>query len=788
MNVNNSKYDSIRNNSQTKEQLIIKGIQQAWNRQFLSNIHSGVRVKIQQQEKIKNSSFIKPIHKDIHHKSTSSSSSSFKQSNHIQSMLKRLWIESETSALSQNGQKSLEKCQYSSQNQSLTSDQIKSILNNNLLRKNYSLGINSKNKNMNSIGIQTNIIQQIDRQTSCNILKSKKGFNKKSHSTSSSTVSISKTSISDENSTYTNSTSIETSTISTTTTVSTKDNYHYYNQRNKNRNNNAIDTDNEQKFNHIKIKEFQTEKSIKQQPNNEQLLHDININMQYYPQPNSLTVLSTVKKRFFTTFFNLFSYLRLSPFKRDRISISANTIETSKIIHIDRNEENKNIRLPTSRCRRSTARNLNYNSSIEPEKHYLQIKSEEDLSSKFKYLDKKTSNKSIAMRKQYRQVNNSNLSMVDSQKICLHRSKKNFNKINKKKHSYKKENHTNQHYEHKYRHRKKRKHIRTSNRSSQKKILSNSSIDIEVQPLLSNDNHSKVLVEENIKSSICNMECPNNTCLLSYDDVKQTSNIFPNNENNYSQKEILPHQQQDLSLKSINNHSTEIVPCITNNSIFKSNTLPSSFEKILNSNKEYFSHSKDLIRLHVKNKNLILKLSKSKISLSSIDHIDDSIKYHQRNIVNEFKSILQQTKNIHFNNNAFDNDLTINISSPLKIDTEKRLISNKSNIESIFSSIKNRNENKSKSPSTVSSDSQTKSIKDNPMEIHKIIQDQNEIIREGVEQLIRYQKLCQSYKLTSNKAVKQFLMKSTVLSPESLHRLSIINEPNSTYKIKRKTK
>ncbi|CAF1025059.1 unnamed protein product [Rotaria sordida] len=482
--------------------------------------------------------------------------------------------------------------------------------------------------------------------------------------------------------------------------------------------------------------------------------------MQYYPQPNSLTVLSTVKK-------------------------NANTIETSKIIHIDRNEENKNIRLPTSRCRRSTARNLNYNSSIEPEKHYLQIKSEEDLSSKFKYLDKKTSNKSIAMRKQYRQVNNSNLSMVDSQKICLHRSKKNFNKINKKKHSYKKENHTNQHYEHKYRHRKKRKHIRTSNRSSQKKILSNSSIDIEVQPLLSNDNHSKVLVEENIKSSICNMECPNNTCLLSYDDVKQTSNIFPNNENNYSQKEILPHQQQDLSLKSINNHSTEIVPCITNNSIFKSNTLPSSFEKILNSNKEYFSHSKDLIRLHVKNKNLILKLSKSKIS---IDHIDDSIKYHQRNIVNEFKSILQQTKNIHFNNNAFDNDLTINISSPLKIDTEKRLISNKSNIESIFSSIKNRNENKSKSPSTVSSDSQTKSIKDNPMEIHKIIQDQNEIIREGVEQLIRYQKLCQSYKLTSNKAVKQFLMKSTVLSPESLHKLSIINEPNSTYKIKRKTK
>ncbi|CAF3305497.1 unnamed protein product, partial [Rotaria sp. Silwood2] len=106
----------------------------------------------------------------------------------------------------------------------------------------------------------------------------------------------------------------------------------------------------------------------------------------------------------------------------------------------------------------------------------------------------------------------------------------------------------------------------------------------------------------------------------------------------------------------------------------------------------------------------------------------------------------------------------------------------------IFFSIKNRNENKPENPSIVSSDSQTKSIKDNPMEIHKIIQNQNEIIREGVEQLMRYQKLCESYKLTSNKAVRQFLMKSTVLSPESLYKLSMINEPNSTHKIKRKTK
>ncbi|CAF3332839.1 unnamed protein product [Rotaria sp. Silwood1] len=210
MNFNNSKYDSIRNSSPTKEQLIIKGIQQAWNRRFLSNIHSGVRVKIQQQ-KNKNSSLIEPIHKDIHYQSLPSS---FKQTNPIESMLKRLWIESETSTLSQNGRKSLEKFQHSS----LTSDQMKSILNNNLFTKKNSLGINYKNISMNSIGIQTNIIKRIDQQTSCNILRLRKTFSKKNRSSSSSTVSISKTSVSDDNSTYTNSTSIETSTITSSST------------------------------------------------------------------------------------------------------------------------------------------------------------------------------------------------------------------------------------------------------------------------------------------------------------------------------------------------------------------------------------------------------------------------------------------------------------------------------------------------------------------------------------------------------------------------------------------
>ncbi|CAF3344447.1 unnamed protein product [Rotaria sp. Silwood1] len=776
MNFNNSKYDSIRNSSPTKEQLIIKGIQQAWNRRFLSNIHSGVRVKIQQQ-KNKNSSLIEPIHKDIHYQSLPSS---FKQTNPIESMLKRLWIESETSTLSQNGRKSLEKFQHSS----LTSDQMKSILNNNLFTKKNSLGINYKNISMNSIGIQTNIIKQIDQQTSCNILRLRKTFSKKNRSSSSSTVSISKTSVSDDNSTYTNSTSIETSTITSSSTVSTKENHHYYNQCNKNRNNNAIDTENEQSFNHIEINEFQTEKSFKQQLNNEQLLHDISINTQCNPQPKSSTVLSTAKNRFFSTFLNLFSYLRLSSFKHDRIWISTTTDETSKVIHIDQNEENKNIRSPTSRCRRSTARNSNYSSLIEPEKHYLQIKSEDNSSSKFKHSNKKTSNKSKSIRKQCQQVNNSNLSIVDSE----HRSKKNLNNNNQRKHSCRKENYTNQHNEHIYRHRKKRKHIHISNRSSQMKILSSSSIGIGIQQLSSDDNYSKVLVEESIKSSICNMECSNNTCSSLHDDVKPTSIRFSDSENNQSHKEIICREQQNLSTKSIDNHSAEIVPCITNNSICQSNTLPSSFEKIVNDNKQYFFNPKDSIRLHVKNKNLISTLSKSKLSLSSIYHVDDSIACHQRNIVNEFKSILQQTKNIHMNNNAFDHDLTINISPPLKIDTKEILTSNKSNIQPIFCSITNRNDNKPESSSVGSSDSETKSIKDDPVEIHKIIQHQNEIVREGVEQLMRYQKLCESYKLTSNKAVRQFLMKSTVLSPESLYKLSIINEPNSTHQIKRKTK
>jgi len=94
--------------------------------------------------------------------------------------------------------------------------------------------------------------------------------------------------------------------------------------------------------------------------------------------------------------------------------------------------------------------------------------------------------------------------------------------------------------------------------------------------------------------------------------------------------------------------------------------------------------------------------------------------------------------------------------------------------------MKNQNENKR--ASILSSDSQSISTEPNPISIHQMIQGQNGIIREGIEQLTRYQKFAKHYELKSNKAIKQFLMKSTALSSESLYKLSINNEPHSSYK------
>jgi len=209
-----------------KEALMSKDIEQVWHHRFLHRIHSGVRVKIQR----KNSLF-----KQIHH---DSKSSSFNQINPI----KRLWFDSETSTLCQNDEKLLETTDNSS-----ISYQTKPIFNNSFLRKNYLL------KNMKSIGIQTIMIKQINRQTSCNLIKSTPVIIQKRRSTSSSS-----TSASDENSTQTDSTS----TVSSTTTDTKENNDHSVRyRRNKNRNNNTIDTDIERKNNHINMKEFKIEKS-----------------------------------------------------------------------------------------------------------------------------------------------------------------------------------------------------------------------------------------------------------------------------------------------------------------------------------------------------------------------------------------------------------------------------------------------------------------------------------------------------------------------------------------------
>jgi hypothetical protein len=192
----------IRNDFRTKIRLA-KGIKQAWYRRFSQNIHSGVRVKVQR----KNSLFIEPIHHEL---------------------------------------KSLETMENSSQNQSLIS-----IFNNNFLRKNHSL---EKDKNLKSIGIQTIMITQTDRQTSCNLIKTIPILIQNSRSSSS----ISKTLISNENSTHTDSTSTKTSIDSSTTSDTNEhDDHNTRYRRNKNRNKNAIDTDIEQN----NKKEFKMEKA-----------------------------------------------------------------------------------------------------------------------------------------------------------------------------------------------------------------------------------------------------------------------------------------------------------------------------------------------------------------------------------------------------------------------------------------------------------------------------------------------------------------------------------------------
>ncbi len=145
--------------------------------------------------------------------------------------------------------------------------------------------------------------------------------------------------------------------------------------------------------------------------------------------------------------------------------------------------------------------------------------------------------------------NNSSLSIVDS-----HRSKEKSSKTTRRRHLHKKRNYTNRHDERKYLHRNRRKDIHTSNRSShaqwsaQLEALSIPPIVAENQPLFSVDDQSNVLLEKckfkfhqvhnlglifsmyapyiGIKSSIGHTKDPNNNCLSSYEEVKQTSVIL----------------------------------------------------------------------------------------------------------------------------------------------------------------------------------------------------------------------------------------------------------------------
>ena len=116
------------------------------------------------------------------------------------------------------------------------------------------------------------------------------------------------------------------------------------------------------------------------------------------------------------------------------------------------------------------------------------------------------------------------------------------------------------------------------------------------------------------------------------------------------------------------------------NTMLKSNTLSSSFQKIFNKAKQHTSLSTDAIRLRVKKRNLVSTLSKSKIPILTTNQTDDAIHDHQRNLINEFKLILRETKNNNRNNNALNDDSIIH-TFPLKVNTKQILVSNKTNVE-----------------------------------------------------------------------------------------------------------
>lgn len=85
-------------------------------------------------------------------------------------------------------------------------------------------------------------------------------------------------------------------------------------------------------------------------------MQNTDVNKKFYTH---LTFSSTTKKRFFSKFLNLLSYIRLPLLKHDRVS---------KFINIDSNQDRTAIQQTISRCRRSSARYFSCNPSKETEK------------------------------------------------------------------------------------------------------------------------------------------------------------------------------------------------------------------------------------------------------------------------------------------------------------------------------------------------------------------------------------------------------------------------------------
>ncbi|CAF0751419.1 unnamed protein product [Adineta ricciae] len=149
----------------------------------------------------------------------------------------------------------------------------------------------------------------------------------------------------------------------------------------------------------------------------------------------------------------------------------------------------------------------------------------------------------------------------------------------------------------------------------------------------------------------------------------------------------------------------------------------------------------------------------SKNALSCMPFMADSILCQQTSVSNKF---LPRKKDLHINNHALDNDSNVNIS------TEKQNLQSKATRRTSVASVDNQ---------SVSTDNSSK-------DTHRFVRGQNEIVRESIHQLIRYQKFAKSYRLESNKAIQDFLMKSTVLTTQSLYSLSIKNEPYHIRRLK----